>query len=258
MTDETQQPEKKKGMGTGPKIAIGCGIVALVGIIIVVVALISGGLFLSKKAKEAGLDAELLRKNPAVAAAKVAVAANPELELVEVDENARTVTIRNKETGETLTADFEDIEKGRISFKTEEGEMTIQTDESGARAEIKDEEGETQTVEFGASPDKSKIPGWIPLYEGELTAVYTTSAGESRTGSFSIETGAGVEEVRDFYVPRLEDQGLSVKTSSFETAGTRMINLSASDENNKREITVHIQQEEEGKTTIAIQYRMKP
>ena len=63
MTDE-KKPEKK-GMGTGPKIAIGCGVVAVVGIIIIAVVVISGGVFLSKKAKEAGIDADLLKKNPA-------------------------------------------------------------------------------------------------------------------------------------------------------------------------------------------------
>ncbi|MBD3413184.1 MAG: hypothetical protein GF421_01980, partial [Candidatus Aminicenantes bacterium] len=129
--NEEKKPEKK-GMGTGPKIAIGCGVVAVVGIIIIAVVVISGGVFLSKKAKEAGIDADLLKKNPALAAAKVAIAANPELELVNVDEDSRTMTVRNKETGEKLKIDFEDIEKGRISFETEEGEMTLKADEAGA------------------------------------------------------------------------------------------------------------------------------
>jgi len=254
--NEEKKPEKK-GMGTGPKIAIGCGVVAVVGIIIIAVVVISGGVFLSKKAKEAGIDADLLKKNPALAAAKVAVAANPELELVNVDEDSRTMTIRNKKTGETLTADFNDIRKGRITFKTDKGEeLTLSTEESGAKAEIKDEKGEVESVEFGTSADKSKIPDWIPLFEGELNIAFKTSDKESSSGNFTIKTDADLEDVRDFYVSRLEKLDFSVEVSSLETADRRMINLSCSDEDNKREVTIQIQGED-GETLITVFYQIK-
>jgi len=256
MTDE-KKPDKK-GLGTGPKIAIGCGVVAVVGIIIIAIAVISGGLFLSKKAKEAGFDADLLRKNPALATAKMVVAANPELELVSVDEKSGTLTVRNKETGETLTADFNDIRKGRITFKTDKGEeLTLSTEESGAKAEIKDEKGEVESIEFGTSAEKSKIPDWIPLFDGELSISFTSSAGEDRTGTFSIETDASPENVRDFYVSRLEKLGFSVETSSSETETTHMINIFSSDEENQRERMVNFLQEEEGLTLITLQYQEK-
>lgn len=255
MTDE-KKPDKK-GLGTGPKIAIGCGVVAVVGIIIIAIAVISGGLFLSKKAKEAGFDADLLRKNPALATAKMVVAANPELELVSVDEKSGTLTVYNKETGETLTADFNDIRKGRITFKTDKGEeLTLSTEEAGAKAEIKDEKGEVESVEFGTSAEKSKIPDWIPLFDGELNIAFTSSAGESSTGNFTIETDADLEDVRDFYVSRLEKLDFSVEVSSLETADTRMINLSCSDEDNKREVTIQIQGED-GETLITVYYQIK-
>jgi len=256
MTDE-KKPDKK-GLGTGPKIAIGCGVVAVVGIIIIAIAVISGGLFLSKKAKEAGFDADLLRKNPALATAKMVVAANPELELVSVDEKSGTLTVRNKETGETLTADFNDIRKGRITFKTDKGEeLTFSTEEAGVKAEVKDEKGEVESIEFGTSAEESKIPDWIPLYEGELSISFTSSAGEGRTGTFSIETDASPEDVRDFYVSQLEKLGFSLETSSSETDTTHMINIFSSDEENQRELMVNVLQEEEGLTLITLQYQEK-
>ncbi|MFW6140754.1 MAG: hypothetical protein ACOC5S_05315 [Acidobacteriota bacterium] len=254
---EGKKPDKK-GLGTGQKIAIGCGVLAVVGIIIIAVAVISGGLFLSKKAKEAGFDADLLRKNPALATAKMVVASNPELELEKVDEKSGTLIVRNKKTGETLTADFKDIQKDRITFKTDEGEeLTLSTDESGVRAKVKDEKGEAKSMEFGDPADKSKIPDWIPLFEGELTISFTSSAGESRTGTFSIETDATPEKVLEFYQSRLEKLGFSVETSSSETQSAHMINIFSSDEDSKRELTVNILQEEEGVTLITLQFQEK-
>jgi len=253
MTDE-KKPEKK-GMGTGPKIAIGCGVVAVVGIIIIAVVVISGGVFLSKKAKEAGIDADLLKKNPALAAAKVAIAANPELELMNVDEDSRKITIRNKKTGEKLKVDFEDIEKGRISFETEEGEMTIKADEAGASAEIKDKEGDVESVEFSVSSDRSKLPDWIPLFKGKLNISFTGSDQETSAGNFSIETDAKPKDIQDFYVSRLEKQGFTVEISSSEFGGSQLTNLTFSDDD-QRHVSVNIQ-EQDDKSMITVHYQIK-
>jgi len=220
------------------------------GIIIIAVVVISGGVFLSKKAKEDGIDADLLKKNPALAAA------NPELELVNVDEDSRTMTIRNKETGERLKVDFEDIEKGRISFETEEGEMTIKADEAGASAKIKDEEGETESVEFGISSDRSEIPDWIPVFKGNLNVSFTGSDQEMSAGNFSIETDAKPKEIQDFYVTRLEKQGLSVEISTSEFGGSQLTNLTFSDEDDKRHISINIQ-EQDDKSMITVHYQIK-
>lgn len=247
-----EKPEKKK-MGTGSKVAIGCGVVLVIGIIVLAVALVTGVQFLSKKAEEAGIDADLIKKNPALATAKMIVAANPELELVEVDEKAGTVTIRNKKTGEKLTVDFEDIEKGRLTFKTDEGEMTFSTDESGAGVKLKDEKGEVKSLEFG----KTELPDWMPLFPGELNIDFTISDEESRYGNFTIKTDSGAEKVRDFYVSKLENLGLSTEVSSFETDDTRTITIISSDDDKTREISININQEKDGKSLITVNYQIK-
>ncbi len=229
--NETQQPEKKKGMGTGPKIAIGCGVVAVIAIIVIAIGLISGVQFLSKKAQEAGIDADLLRENPSLAAAKMVITANPELEMVEVDEDTGTMTIRNKETGETITADFKDIEKGRISFKTDKGEMSL-----------------------GA--DQSQIPDWIPLYQGELNVAYTVSDEETRAGNFTITADAGIEDIRSFYTSRMENQGFSVESSSLESEGMRTVNLLFADEEDTTNMTVTIR-EQDVQSIITVTYQIQ-
>jgi hypothetical protein len=53
-------PPPKKGMSTGAKVAIGCGIVALVAVVGVIVAIVAGGMFVSRKAEQftGGLEAQ--------------------------------------------------------------------------------------------------------------------------------------------------------------------------------------------------------
>ena len=53
-------PPPKEGMSTGAKVAIGCGILALLAIVGVVVAIVAGGMFASRKVNEftGGLEAQ--------------------------------------------------------------------------------------------------------------------------------------------------------------------------------------------------------
>jgi hypothetical protein len=243
----------KQGMGTGAKIAIGCGAVAILSIVVVGVAIVAGGMFVAKKAKDAGFDTELMARNPGLAAARMMVTANPDLDLVDMDEDRGTLTIRNKETGETLTVDFKDIEEGRLTFSTEEGEVTFRGDDSGARMEVTDETGETQTMEFGAAADRSRIPDWIPVHQGELNVGFTATDGGKRVGMFSIETSASRQDVGDFYVAELEGRGFTPSVASMEAAEMRMITVTGSHPDGVRELTVLIH-EAEGKTTITLNY----
>ncbi len=245
---------EKKGMGTGAKVAIGCGAVAVVGVIVVVVAVVVGGLFMADRAKEAGFDTELMARSPGLAAARMMITANPDLDLVDLDEERGTLTIRNKETGETLTVDFRDIEEGRVTFGTEEGEVTFRGDEEGGRMEIRDEAGETQTLEIGTAPDPSRLPEWIPIFPGELSVGYTASDGTTRVGIFTIETTASRQEVRDYYVSQLEGRGFTAAVSSMEAVGMRMITVTSSDREGQRELTILIN-EADDKTTVTVNYK---
>ena len=172
-----------------------------------------------------------------------------------VDEDSRKITIRNKKTGEKLKVDFEDIEKGRISFETEEGEMTIKADEAGASAEIKDKEGDVESVEFSVSSDRSKLPDWIPLFKGKLNISFTGSDQETSAGNFSIETDAKPKDIQDFYVSRLEKQGFTVEISSSEFGGSQLTNLTFSDDD-QRHVSVNIQ-EQDDKSMITVHYQIK-
>src|SRR5689334_10874036 len=70
----------------------------LVGIggflLVVVIAVVCAGIFLVHKAKQAGLDPDLIRKNPAMASVRVMAALNPNIEILSFDEDRSKVMVR--------------------------------------------------------------------------------------------------------------------------------------------------------------------
>src|SRR5215207_3396874 len=89
-------PGQKKKMSALGWIAIGCGAIAIIGILALGGAAFIGGRFLKHKAAE-------FEKNPALAAAELAIRANPDYEVVESDSDAGTLTVKNSKTGEVVT-----------------------------------------------------------------------------------------------------------------------------------------------------------
>jgi hypothetical protein len=200
----------KKGLSPLAWIAIGCGALVLVGGV-VLVGLLGFGLF---KAKEMVADFE---GNPAKAAAEMMVKLNPELELVESDDEAGTITIKNTETGEAMTVDFEDITEGRLSFTTEDGEVRIDASEGGeGTMTFSGDEGE---VRIGASLEN--VPDWVPLYPGasDTGGSYTSKTQEGVTGLVAMTTADDAATVLAFYEEWLSDQGYELTGRSTTSSG---------------------------------------
>lgn len=209
---------KKKGLPPLAWVGIGCGVILLIGIVVVV----AGGLWVGSKVKDAA-------DNPEMAAAKAYLAVNPELELVEADDEARTLTIRNVETGEVMTVDASELREGRLSFTDEEGQevsMGVEEGEDGQGAfTVRDREG-NETFRVGSGGEEN-VPSWVPRYEGvtiEGTMMNRTS--EETTGAFSFETEDSVDEVLEHYKEALEEEGLTLTGESDNRAGEgRFANL---------------------------------
>ena len=90
--------------------------------ILVLVVVMVGGFFVARKVQDVAADFE---DNPAMATARMIVKLNPEYEEVSTDEEAGTMKVRNTETGEVITVNFEDIEEGKFSFTTDEPGTTV-------------------------------------------------------------------------------------------------------------------------------------
>ena len=94
------------------------------------IAVVGGGLFLVHKAKQAGIDPELMRNNPGLATAKLLAATNPDLEVVSTDDQRGLITVRQKSTGKIMTVNFDEIKRGKITFR-EDGKDAVTLEAHG-------------------------------------------------------------------------------------------------------------------------------
>ncbi len=235
----------KKGMGPLGWIAIGCGAIVLIGI----VALLAGGWFVKRQVDK-------YKDNPTMAAAELIVRTNPELELVSSDPEKGTMTIKNKQTGETVTLNASDIEEGKLTFETKDGTTVVDATSSDESGSIKTTGPDGAEVTWGGDAPKD-LPEWVPVYSGSTVqgAMDATNA-EGRTASFSLTTDDSVDEVIEFYETELKGAGLEVTKNLMESNGERTGMLSGTSQDEKRTATVIISQQE-GKTQATISFQAK-
>ncbi|MFQ5570885.1 MAG: hypothetical protein ACE5G0_14490 [Rhodothermales bacterium] len=212
MTNEQQDaaPEKK-GLSPIAWIGIGCGGLFLI-VAIVFTVLITFGI---RKGQEFAAEFE---ENPSKAAAELVISLNPELELVETDDEAGTITFRNTKTGEEATLNFEDIAEGQFSVTTDEGEFTMDASEAaeGGGVTMTGPEGEAH---FGASASLENVPDWVPLYPNATGAQGTFSAetNEGLTGIVSSTTEDEPQKILDYYKEKLEEDDYEIKGQTTAT-----------------------------------------
>jgi len=156
--------------------------------------------------------------NPAYAMARLAALANPDIEIVSTDEDKGTMTVRNKKTGETVTVNFQDAQKGKSVFEQNGKKSEINATASGDQGsfEVKSSEG---SVKFGTN---EKTPDWVPVYSGTTPqGVYSAQNAQGTSGSFRFTTNDSVDQVRQFYEDALKKAGMKVTTAS--TTGFAMV-----------------------------------
>lgn len=129
-------PPAKKGLPPLAWAGIGCG-----GLLIAAVVAIA--LMVGTCAKKGIQIASELTANPGKSAAEKMVAEHPGLEKVSHDDNSGQMTIRLKESGETVTLGYSELGQGSIPFKDAAG-----------------------TLVPPGPGDLAKIPAWVPRYPG--------------------------------------------------------------------------------------------
>lgn len=246
MSNGAPAPEKK-GLHPLAWVGIGCGVI----LVIVVIALMVGGFFLARTAKDFADDFE---DNPGLAAARFIVKASPDLEEVSVDEDAGTMTIRNKKTGEIITVDFEDIENGRFSWTAGDEEVTVDVsdaDEGTVRIESSDGDGFKLTTGAAAT---GETPDWVPVYPGtEPTNRGSLQTDDSVAGNYTAKTDDGVAEVTQYFRDRLESAGFSVNVSTFSGEANEGAMVNGSLEAEGKTVVIMIGRDE-GTTGINVSF----
>lgn len=209
---------------------IGGGIAAI--LLLVIVAVVGTGFFIAKKAKDAGFDTALMQRNPVLGAARMALAMNPEVDVVSMDEVKGELTIREKKTGKTITIKADDVKEGRISF----------TDNASG-----------EKVEFGANVS-AELPDWVPQYPGSKPqGAFSASGGKGGGGLVHFKVSDSVTKVYEFYQNEFSSRGYKV-TQMGSAADGGMI--TGEDEANNRSVTATVGNSE-GQTQVSITYTSK-
>lgn len=238
--------EGKKGLPIWAWFGIGCaGLLALIMIVLLV-----GAMFVTKKVKEVAGDFE---KNPEIAAARMLVKLNPEIEEVEVNEDEGTITVRNKETGEVFTADVDDLKEGRFTITGEDGTAVITAGVGDEEDSYKITAG-GQTMELSGS-DSGTVPSWIPVIPGgEVEPLFTMSADGVTRGSVKIVTDQDAEQVLEFYQEEMEQAGFEIQTSSYSGGGESVNMLTGQIEDSQKSLIVNVTVDSDDEVTVALTY----
>jgi len=236
-------------------ILIGCGSFIIIGVIVVVL----GGWFVWSKAKQAGLDPELLQNKPALAVAKMIVAANPDVELVSVDEDKGLMTVKDKKTGEVVTVNLDDVKNGKIVLKKDgEGDVTFEAkgDESKGSLEVKSAEGSAKFAAGAGSMDK--VPDWLPIYpDVQLVGSYSAQNKDGQSGGFHFATTDSPSKIVSFYEDGLKRAGMTVNTNLLQTNGKVSGGMATGEDTSKKRIvSVSAIPNEEG-TQVTVVYEVK-
>lgn len=194
-----------------------------------------------------GQMAQDFEDNPTKAAAEMVVRMNPDLELVESDDEAGTITVRNVETGEEMTFDFSEVAEGRFSFSDEEGEGSLIFDEEGMTTT--DSEGRVSRFGMGSVED---LPDWVIRYAGaQVQGVGSSTGAEGEVaGAFQMTTSDDPQTVVEELRQMLEDGGFEIDSTA--SGDTTMLN--ARRDSPERTLTYFVQAGESG-TVITAQYQ---
>jgi hypothetical protein len=242
-------PAKKKGLGPLGWIAIGCGVI----FVLVLIAMGACGIYAKHKLGQ-------FSKNPEMATAKLIVSANPDLELVKADDDAKTLTVRDKKTGEEQTFNLADIKEGKFKFSGKEGTTTIDMkggENGGLSATTTDEKGQESTFHMGAG--SGKLPDWLPAYPGGSTqGTYDTTSPEGRSAAVVVTTTDSPDKVLDFYEAKLKEAGLTAEKTTSQTDGkTTSGSVSGASADQKRSVTVAVSSSSDG-TQAMVSFNEKP
>jgi hypothetical protein len=234
---------KKKGLPVLAWVAIGCGALLLIAGLAVVV----GGFFVARTVGKAA-------KNPEMAAAKLVVAANPDLEIVSADEGAGTLTVRNKKTGDVVTMDLSQIKQGKLDFTGPKGEklsIGAEGKEGQGTLNFRSEQGD---VTFGAGTG-DKPPAWIPEYPGSAPeGTYSMTDNERTAGGFQFRVPDAPQAVVDRYEEAFKAAGFETGKQTYSGGGSTGGVVSA--KSGGRTVTVSVASGDDG-TTVMVNFEEK-
>jgi hypothetical protein len=198
------------------------GLVLLAGL-----AVVATGVFIYQQARDAA-------DNPTAALAKIAAMVNPDVEVLGIDEANGKVTIKDKESGKTVTISIDDLKQGKLEVQTDEG-----------------------TVQLGANVD-AKTPAFVPIYPGARQSnVRSRNSPEAGGGTVVLETKDDFKKVKAWYEEQINKGAFDTKTvTGSEGAGGPSAILMAAKQDEKETLHVVVNTESD-LTRVTILYGLK-
>lgn len=143
--------------------------------------------------------------DPAKFMTKMITAADPNVEVVSVNNSSQKITLRNKQTGQVYTISFNDAKNGRLNM--------------GGRA---------------------TLPAWVPDYPGSNPrSAFSTQGSEGERGLFTFKTSDQPDKITRFYQDQFSELGFKVASGWQRQQGGAWA-LSAEDAARHRTVTVTV------------------
>jgi hypothetical protein len=266
-------PAPPAASGSGAKIVlwivggfVGFGALCIIGMMVVFSLVVH-------KAKQSGLDPNLMQKNPGLAVAKLAVTANPDVEMISSNDSAGTMVVRDKKTGQVLNLKF-DPEKKSMVVTDEHGKtVTFNADSQNSRLQVVGPDGKTATITADAQagnvevkgPDGSfkmganadKAPSWVPAYPGvSAQNVFSASSGGDQSGTSGFVTQDSVDKVLSYYGSSLKSGGMTISTTTTNSDGKLGGLVSGEDSARKHTVMVTAAGDKDG-THVSVTFSAK-
>ncbi len=227
-----QQPPVMPRRKTSPIVWI---LIVLLSLFILVgLALAAGVAVVSQRT---GLTFSEIARDPAYAAARMAMVSNPNLE--EIGHGDGAITLRDRRTGKTAIVRFGDLRSGGFRFSAESGD------------------GQVATLEAG--PEAARLPSWIPLYPGaEPSGGLSASGGDQgdlKEGGTAVYTTPDPgPAVIAFYEGKASSMGMRV---GVVTHGSDSGFISMNDDSMDRRLAIAVSGRRNGRTRISLTYGSK-
>lgn len=211
--------------GLSPLVWVGI-VLGSVLLVLVVLGILAFG-FIKKKV-------DLYTKNPEKAAAEMLVRVHPDLEILAQNDEKGEMTIRVK-GGETLTARYNEIAKGKFSFKDAQGDV----------------------IQLGGKSDLSEVSSWVPQVAGlsDIRAFQNIRNGKV-AGFYAGHSSDSPEAIEAIVEAEAHKLGLSSSSSSSVSLGKKG-HITRSYSDSLRELSVNVTNLDGNKRLVTISYREK-
>jgi hypothetical protein len=175
--------------------------------------------------------------NPARAVRKMITATNPNMEVVGTDDDAGTITVRDRRTGKVVTMSFDQARQGKFRISADDGD------------------GRTAQFQLGG---EVHLPAWLPAYPGsDPRGVFSASGDSGReggdAGAVTFHTDDSADRVFAFYEEKARGLDMTVEFNEHRR-GSRT--LEAKNEDHDRGFKVEVTERRHG-SDVTLTYGRK-